>query len=207
MDGFVGPDEAVTDNSFVGPDTPMAASPTGGADPNPPGPTAAETLAFEKSPNYPTAAMTDATVPDAMMVDAGAGLAGNALGAGARGVGAALDAIPATKNIVPSVEDAANDALLKSIGTSAGQIKQAGKALPIGEALEGARNTAKVGRMAGLDDIMSTERGRTANLQNLINQQGQKIGALRNEAGVASPNILDQVKNELMAKYHPGNGS
>ena len=124
---------------------------------------------------------------------------------GARAVGAALDAIPATKNIVPSVEDAANDALLKSIGTSAGQIKQAGKALPIGEALDQARETAEVGRKAGLDNIFSTERGRTANLQNLINKEGQKIGELRNQAGTASPGILDQVKAQLMAKYNPAN--
>ena len=119
--------------------------------------------------------------------------------------GGALNAIPATKNIVPSIGDAANDALLKSIGTSAGQIKQAGKALPIGEALDQARETASVGRQAGLDNVFSTERGRTTGLQNLINQQGQKIGALRNEAGAASPSILDQVKQQLMAKYNPAN--
>ena len=116
----------------------------------------------------------------------------------ARGAGAALNAIPATKNIVPAIGDMADEALLKSLGTMGGQVKSSG-------GIEAARDAAQVGRKAGLDDILSTERGRMDALKNLTSSEGAKIGALRNQAGTASPGILDQVAAELEKKYNPAN--
>ncbi len=154
---------------------------------------------FERSPSYPNAKMTDPTVSDAMAVQGLTGLAKTGAGLAARGVGAGLEAVPLTKNIVPTVGDLSDDMLLKSTGLSGGQIRQVG-------GIEAARDAAKVGREAGLDNVFTTERGRMDALKNFTTDEGKRIGSLRAESGNASPGMLDQVKDTLMKKYAPAAG-
>ena len=195
MAGFVGPDDAVESSNFVGPDSPNATvQGTPSLPPPDEDPTGAKNLAFERGPNYPNHMMTDPGISDALALQGVAGLgeavAGNALAA----TGGVLDAI--SPNIVPAIGDTADDMLLKSMGTRAGQIKQMG-------GLEAARDASQVARASGAGDVLSTERGRLANLKDFTTKQGQQIGALRNKTGEASPDILDRVEQELMSKYNP----
>lgn len=153
---------------------------------------------LEHSPNYPNAKMTDPSIQDAMMVQGVGGLAKAGAGLAARGVGAGLEALPLTKNIVPTIENTANDMLLKSMGPRMGQIGQVG-------GIEAARDAADVARNAGMGDVFSTEIGRRNALKAFTEGEGQKIGALREAAGPASPDIMDQVQKDLMAKYSAPN--
>jgi hypothetical protein len=208
----------VNDSNFD-PDAYIAAktAPTGGFDPDayiaaktasdPKGgvptqvdtdPTGAQSMAFERSPEYPNSRMTDPTIADVGMVQGIAGLAKGAAGLGLRGAGAALNAVPATENIVPTIGNTANDMLLKSMGARGTQIKAMG-------GLEEARDAANVAREAGMDKVFSTEIGRRNALENTIAQHGEEIGNLRKQAGPASPNILDQVAQNLTKKYNPAN--
>src|ERR1700688_2328176 len=77
-------------------------------------PTNPESMEFEKSTNYPTAAMTDVSVPDAMMVQGVGGLAKAGAGLATRGLGAGIEAV--APNALPSIQETANSQLLKSIG-------------------------------------------------------------------------------------------
>jgi hypothetical protein len=115
---------------------------------------------------------------------------------GMRGAGAAMEAVPFTKNIPQTISDTANDALLKSLGSSAGQVKQMG-------GIDAAREAAQAGRKAGLDNLFTTDIGRQNALKGTIASEGQKIGNLRTQAGPASSNIYNQVKQALEAKYNP----
>lgn len=160
---------------------------------------------FERGPNYPTAAMTDTSIPDLMAVQGATGLAKAGAGLAARGIGAGLEALPFTKNLVPTMEDASNDLLLRSLGTRSGQVRNlADSAIP-GSGLQAARDAASLGRQAGVGDIFSTQKGRLESLGNLIEQHGQKIGQLRQEAGAANPNIYEQVAQDVSQKYNPYN--
>jgi hypothetical protein len=146
------------------------------------------------NPNEP--GLQDVSIPDAMAVQGIGGLAKAGLGMATRGVGAGLEALPLTKNIVPTVENTANDMLLKGLGTRGLQIKGMG-------GLEKARDAADVAREAGMDKVFSTEIGRREALQNLIETHGEEIGAQRLEPGTASPNMLEQVGQDVTAKYNP----
>lgn len=149
---------------------------------------------MEGSPAYPNSRVTDPTINDVSTV-AGIPMAAKAIGGlGLRAAGATADALPATANLVPTVGDLSNDMLLKSMGARVGQIKQVG-------GIEAAREAADVARRAGLSDVFSTERGRRAALQNLTNQEGQQIGALRQAAGNPSQGLLDQVGEHVSGKY------
>jgi hypothetical protein len=160
----------------------------------------AKTMAFERGPNYPNAKMTDVSVPDFSMVTGVAGLAKALPGAVLRGMGAALP-----ENIPAAIGETANSALLKSIGTSPGQIKglMAGKNLAEGE--QAVQEAANVGRKSGLEDIWSTGKGRRDAYTNFTKQEGENIGNLRGQTGNASPNIMSQVRANLQAKYNPAN--
>lgn len=163
---------------------------------------AAKNMAFERSDQYPNAKMTDPTLNDAMTVQGIAGLSKLGAGLAARGIGAALESVPLTKNIVPAIGETADSMLLKSIGTSPGQIKglMANKSLAAGE--EAVRDAAQVGRKAGLDDLLSTGKGRRDAFTDFISQEGEKIGGLRNEAGTASPDLLNNVAADVSPKYN-----
>lgn len=110
---------------------------------------------------------------------------------GVRGVGAALDAVPLTENVLPSLERVANNQTLKGFGGTMGQLKQMAQGRDGMEALDEA---ARYARKNGLADVFTTEIGRKKTLDNLLEQSGQKIGSLRKEAGTAP---ADLVKNLL----------
>lgn len=116
----------------------------------------------------------------------------NVLGAGqlaARGVGAALNAVPLTENIVPTIEQTANNQTLKGFGGTMGQLKQmeeVGGRQALDEAAQYARNK-------GLGDVFTTSLGRTKNLESLLKSTGEKLGSLRKEAGPASSNVIGDV--------------
>lgn len=148
------------------------------------------------NPNEP--GLQDVSVPDAMMIQGVGGLTKAGAGLAMKGVGAGLDALPLTENIVPTIENTSNDLLLKGLGTRGMQIKGMG-------GLEKARDAADVAREAGMDKVFSTEIGRREALQDLIAKHGKEIGNLRQQAGTASPDIFNQVEQNLMAKYNPAN--
>jgi hypothetical protein len=179
MADFVAPEAPITESNFVAPEQGIGSPPYSPETPNEPG-------------------LQDVSVPDAMMVQGLGGLAKAGAGLGMRGVGAALEAIPATENIVPTIENTSNDLLLKGLGARGMQIKSMG-------GLEKARDAADVAREAGMGKVFSTELGRKAALEDTIAEHGKEIGALRKQAGTASPGIMDQVKQDLMAKYNPAN--
>ena len=165
----------------------------------PPAPEELKTVSPPYSPMNPNEpGLQDVSVPDAMMVQGVGGLAKAGAGLAMKGAGAALNTMPLTENIVPTLENTSNDLLLKGLGTRGLQIKGMG-------GLEKARDAADVAREAGMGDVFSTEMGRREGLQNLIAKHGKEIGALRQEAGTASPDIFNQVEKDVMAKYNPVN--
>ncbi len=131
----------------------------------------------------------------------------NVLGAGqlaAQGVGTALNAIPATENIVPSIERVANNQTLKGFGGTMGQLKQMEQA----GGQEALDKAAQYARDNGLSDVFSTEIGRRQLLNNLLQKTGQAVGALRTQAGDASPSIIGDAINNPKANIdqYLGNG-
>lgn len=116
----------------------------------------------------------------------------NVLGAGqlvARGAGSALNTVPLTENIVPTIEQTANNQTLKGFGGTMGQLKQM-------EESGGRRaldQAAQYARDKGLSDIFTTALGRKQQLENLLLKSGKTLGDLRNQAGQASPNIISDV--------------
>lgn len=145
---------------------------------------------FERSSAYPTAAMTDTSIQDYQLAKGVGGLA-------AKGIGMGLNATPFTKNILPTIDDTADDMLLKSMGTKAAQARQVG-------GIEAARDAAKVARKAGAGDIFSTERGSREALKQFTEQEGKKIGSLREAAGKA-PDYYKEIEGELVKRYNPSN--
>ncbi len=139
--------------------------------------------------------LQDVSVPDALAIQGAAGLAKGAAGLGgkllARGAGEVLP-----ENLVETVGRVSDNQMLKSTGGSMGQIRQVGP--------EAARAAAKVGREAGLGDILSNEIGREKALANLDRTTGQKIGALRQEAGNAPVGIPEKIAAHLESKYGTG---
>lgn len=170
-----------------------ASDPSGGFNP--------DQYISEKSPPYSPVdkdepGLQDVSIPDAMMVQGLGGLAKAGAGLATRGIGAGLEALPLTRNLSTTVGDTADDMLLRSMGTSAGQVRQMG-------GIEAARDAAQVARKSGLDNVFTTDIGRQNALKDTIASEGQKIGSLRSQAGQASPGMLDKVREELMAKYAP----
>lgn len=116
----------------------------------------------------------------------------NVLGAGQlgmKGAGMALNAMPATENMLPTLQKIANNQTLKSMGGSIGQLKQMEEA--------GGRsaldNAAQFARDKGIADVFSTGIGRDKLVEKLLKNTGQKVGQLRTEAGPASPDILNKI--------------
>src|ERR1700687_5718007 len=143
MSDFIGPDTPIS-QGFVGPDEPI--EPIG--EQIEPG-VMGETAPIEqKLLENAVTALSGATAPSALT-----GLVGGVAKLAGRGVGSPLEALPTTKNIVPTIQDVADDMLLKSLGTRASQIRQVG-------GLEAARDAAKVGRMGGGDQIFCNGGGR-----------------------------------------------
>lgn len=152
---------------------------------------AAENFEFERGPNYPTAAMTDPTVDDAMIAQ---GVGGLAKGAAGMGLGAAKNLMAET--IVPTLERKAGNQALRSMGASVGQVRQMGA--------EEARAAGKYGLDKGLVDIFSSEVGRDAKLKALSEQTGKTIGELRELAGEAAPGTAEKIGADLGPKYATG---
>jgi hypothetical protein len=144
--------------------------------------------------------MTDPSIQDAMTVQGAAGLAKMAPGLVARGVGAGLEAI--SPNILPSIQETANSQLLKSMGTGAKEIRGLMGDKGLIEGPKAVEDAANVARKAGLDDLISTGMGRRKALADYIEQQGKNIGGLREEAGTASPGLLDTVEGAVKPKYN-----
>lgn len=143
--------------------------------------------------------LQDATVSDALTAQGVAGLGKLGVGAMARGVGAALDAIPATENIAPTIERIANNQTLKSMGGTMGQLKQMEEGRGGRDVLDRA---AEFAREKGLSDVFSTGIGREKALQGLMKQSGETVGNLRKEAGAAPSDIVNKiVENPKMNKY------
>lgn len=134
-----------------------------------------------------------------------AGTAASVAGMAGRGIGSALNAIPATKNLIPAIGEASDSMLLKSIGTSPGQIKgmMAGKGIE--EGAQAVEDAAGVARKAGMDDILSTAKGRRDSYADFVKSEGEKIGGLRNEAGPAPSDLLDKAASEISPKYNAAN--
>ena len=134
----------------------------------------------------------DATVNDAMTVQGlgglAKGMAGKALTSGV------FENLPAT------VQRLADDALLKSTGYTAGQVRQLGQT----QGPEAAREAAQYGREAGLGDVFRSQIGREKLLKDLTSQTGQNIGQLREAAGTAPISTEAEVKAYLQNKYGQG---
>lgn len=148
--------------------------------------------------------LQDATVSDGMIADGALGVGKLGVGLAAKGAGALLDAIPATENLVPSVERIANNQTLKSMGGTMEQIRQMAEGRGGREALDTA---AKYARNNGLADVFSTQIGREKQLEALKDASGKVIGGLRDEAGPASDDIMSRVVNNPKIDKYLGNGS
>lgn len=151
--------------------------------------------------------LQDATVNDGMMWDGiteAPFLAKNVAGIAAKGVGAALDAIPATENFLPTIQRVANNQTLKSFGGSQGQLRQMAAGRGGRQALDDA---AQFARDKGLADVWSTSIGREKQLEALKDASGSKIGALRQEAGAAPSDTINQVVKSPKIDPYLGNGS
>lgn len=120
------------------------------------------------------------------------GLGKAGLGVAGRGAGLALE----STNLPETIGRVADNQMLKSTGAGIGQIKQIGP--------EAAREAAQIGREAGLGDVFSSEIGREQSLKNLQQTTGQKLGALRQEAGPASASVPDKIAADLESKYGTG---
>lgn len=148
--------------------------------------------------------LQDATVGDAMNVQGIAGLGKMGAGLAAKGVGSVLNAIPATENLLPTIERVANNQTLKSFGGSMQQLKQMSAGRGGREALD---RGAEYARDKGLADVLSTSIGREKRLEALKNYSGETIGALRDEAGPAPSNIIDQIVKNPKIDPYLGKGS
>lgn len=148
--------------------------------------------------------LRDVSVPDAMAVEGAASLGKLGLGLAAKGVGAALDAIPATENVIPTIRRIANNQTLKNMGGSFSQIRQMAKGRGGREALDQAGEFA---RDSGLSDVFSTGVGREKQLEALKDASGKLIGATRDEAGKAPPGIIDKIVSSPKIDKYLGEGS
>jgi hypothetical protein len=118
--------------------------------------------------------------------------------------GAVADAIPTTENLTPSIERIANNQTLKSLGGTMGQLGQMAKGRGGREALDAAASYA---RDNGLSDVFSTGIGREKALDALLEKSGKTVGALRNEAGPASPDIIKKIVSNPAIDKYLGSGS
>lgn len=140
----------------------------------------------------------DATVMDGMNIQGLGGLAKTGGALAARGLGAALDAIPATENLTPTIQRIANNQTLKSFGGTMGQLNKMAKGRGGREALD---NAAQFARDKGLANVLSTSIGREKAMNALKDASGRAIGALRDEAG-EGPKTSELVKN-VQDKFGP----
>lgn len=165
-------------------------------------PPSAEKVAAEEPEKMGSPGLQDVSVPDAMMVESIPGIAKLGGGLLAKGAGAALNAIPATENILPSIERMANNQTLKSMGGSTaqlGQMEKAGGRKAVDAAAEYARDNK-------LADVFSTQIGREKQLKALKDASGETVGSLRKEAGMG-PKISDLIKmvrDKFASKYTSG---
>jgi hypothetical protein len=145
--------------------------------------------------------LQDVSVGDAMAVQGAAGLAKAGVGLAGKGIGMALDALPATENVVPSIGRIANNQTLKNMGGTMGQINQMSQGSEGRIALDKA---AKYARDNGLADVFSSNIGREKQLESLLGSTGKTVGDLRAEAGPAQSGVLEKVESDLLAnKYSP----
>ena len=112
--------------------------------------------------------------------------------------------IPNTENLVPSIGRVANNQTLKSMGGTMGQLVGMAKGREGRAALDKA---AQYARDKGLADVFSTGIGREKNLEGLLDSTGQKIGALRQEAGAAPPGIEKRILADPTLDKYLGQGS
>lgn len=162
-------------------------------------------FAMEGSPAYPNSNITDPTINDASTVLGGAQTAKLAGGLGLRAAGALSDSIipalsesnlpianmlPNTKNIVPSIGEASDEALIKSMRGRVSGMNPAD-----------ARISAQAGRSVGLDDIFSTSKGRREALKDAEDVVGGKIGATRKAAGNAPYGQEEAIRQDIERQY------
>ena len=164
--------------------------------------------------------LQDVSASDAMTAQGVAGLGKLGAGLAGKGVGALLEkgipalseanlggaeaVIPNTKNVIPSIERVANNQTLKSMGGTMGQLGQMEKGRGGREALDQA---AQFARDKGLTDVFSTSIGREEALKNLLKESGEKVGALRVEAGAAPKDIISKVVGSPEIDKYLGRGS
>lgn len=139
---------------------------------------------IETVKDYPTAAMTDVSVPDYLAVTGVTGLA--------------KAAIPnAMKSWVQGqLERVAANQMLKSAGASIGQIRQLGP--------EAAREAAQYGLKSGLGDVFTTGMGRDAKIKALQEATGKTIGEMRKAGGAVEENLAEKIGAKLRPEYETG---
>jgi hypothetical protein len=199
MPSFVGPDEPVdqplttTSGSmgFVGPDSPVSLDSINDD--------ATKGFDFERSPNYPTAAMTDATPGDLLAAQGVAGIGKAGIGALAGTAesegGGVLDTLG------QYAKRFGQNQAMKTIGARGGQIGQVG--IPESRA---------IAQKLIDQDVISPLRGPIGleeKVEQLHDAAGQGIGSARaagNKIGQAPSmaEILQQVNQDLTPKYSSG---
>lgn len=144
--------------------------------------------------------LQDVSVNDALAAQGVAGLGKFGVKLAGKGIGAAMNAIPATENLLPSVERIANNQTLKSMGGTMGQLNQMAQGSEGRGALDKA---AEFARDKGLADVFSTSIGRDKQLAALKEASGKTLGTLRAEAGNAPAGIPEKIAADLESKYGP----
>lgn len=160
----------------------------------------ATNFAFERGPNYPTAAMTDTTPNDLLMLQGATGIARAGLGATAGAIGDTAGT--AAKYAGRFGEDQA----LKALGAKMGQVGSAG--IPESRAI--GREMVERGIIKPLRGPIGLEE----TVGNLSKQAGEDIGAARGladartqAAGETAPDaqaLTDQAKKEFGPSYQSG---
>src|ERR1700674_3009698 len=112
MAGFVAPEAPIAPNAFVAPEAPITPDPS------------TNSFEFERSPNYPTAAMTDVTPQDLLTVQGVGGLA--KAGAGALGETAAAEGGGLLDTMGQYAKRFGQNQVMKTLGARSGQIGQVG---------------------------------------------------------------------------------
>lgn len=134
-----------------------------------------------KGSEFPTAAMSDVTIPDALAVQ------------GVAGLGKAIIPSAIRKWTEAQLARTAQNQMLKSTGASLGQIRQVGP--------DAAREAAQYGIDKGLGDILTTNMGRDARMAKLLKTTGKDIGKARKAAGTADKELLGNVEKSVSKKY------
>jgi hypothetical protein len=188
-------------------DTPHVAVPEGYKLDKPEEITPAENMAFERGPNYPTAAMTDPTINDALALQGATGIARAGLGAAAGAVGSAAGAVgDAADTAAQYAGRFGENQAIKSLGARMGQIGDLG--------IPESRATGRAMVERGIIKPFRGPIGLEDTVKGLSNQAGEDIGNARNmadmradAAGQQAPSLEDltnAAKQKLAPSYESG---